>query len=428
VNLRLIAAKVLTRVVVDGQSLTAALEQALQAIESAQDRAWVQALCYGVCRHYHRLDFILTQLADKPLKDIHIRLLTLVGLYQLGFMRIKTHAAVSETVGAAGRKPWAKGLINALLRRYLREKDSLEQAADQHPCARLSHPEWMIDKIRRDWPEQAEACLQANNLQPPLTLRVNLARISRADYRDLLAEQGIAAEPHAFCASALILGNPVPVEMLPSFAEGLVSVQDAAAQLAAGLLDVQPGQRVLDLCAAPGGKTAHILEMQAQLKELVAVDVDGERMRRVEDNLQRLRLPGRTIVGDAAAPQSWWDGQYFDRILVDAPCSALGVIRRHPDIKLLRRAEDIDALKAQQHAILHSAWSLLAPGGLLVYATCSVLKEENELQVLNFLAEHADASELPIAAAWGVAGAAGRQILSGDAAMDGFYYARLRKA
>ncbi|WP_374086679.1 16S rRNA (cytosine(967)-C(5))-methyltransferase RsmB [Methylomicrobium lacus] len=423
----MIAAKVLTRVVVDGQSLTSALEQALPAIESAQDRAWVQALCYGVCRHYHRLDFILTQLADKPLKDIHIRLLILVGLYQLGFMRIKTHAAVSETVNAAGRKPWAKGLINALLRRYLREKDQFEQAADRNPSARLSHPEWMIDKIGRDWPEQAEACLQANNLQPPLTLRVNLARISRDDYRGLLAEQGIAAEPHAFCDAALILGNPVPVETLPGFTEGQVSVQDAAAQLAAGLLDVRPGQRVLDLCAAPGGKTAHILEMQTQLKELVAVDVDRERMRRVEENLQRLRLPARTIVGDAAEPQSWWDGQLFDRILVDAPCSALGVIRRHPDIKLLRRAEDIDALKAQQRAILRSAWSLLAPGGMLVYATCSVLKDENERQVLNFLTEHSDASELPIAAAWGIAGAAGRQILSGDAAMDGFYYARLRK-
>lgn len=427
-NLRLIAAKVLTRVVADGQSLTAALEQCLQTVESAQDRALVQALCYGVCRHYHRLDFILEQLLDKPLKDIHIRLLILVGLYQLAFMRIKTHAAVSETVNAAGRKPWAKGLINALLRRYLRERDQFEKAADGNPAARLSHPEWLIEKIRHDWPAEAERCLHENNQPPPMALRVNLSRISREAYRDLLTEQGIAAEAVDFCASALILGKPAPVEMLPGFSEGLVSVQDAAAQLAAGLLAVQPGQRVLDLCAAPGGKTAHILEIQPHLKEMIALDIDGNRMRRVQDNLQRLRLPAKTAVGDASRPEDWWDGQGFDRILVDAPCSALGVIRRHPDIKLLRRADDIEALRAQQYAILNAAWRVLAPGGRLLYATCSVLKEENERQVLNFLAHHPDAAEVPIVAEWGRAGAAGRQILPGDSAMDGFYYALLRKA
>lgn len=427
-NLRLIAAKVLTRVVVDGQSLTAALEQALQTIESAQDRAMMQALCYGVCRQYHRLDFILEQLLDKPLKDIHIRLLILVGLYQLGFMRIKTHAAVSETVNAAGRKPWAKGLINALLRRYIRERDQLEKAADENPAARLSHPEWLIAKIRHDWPVEADRCLEANNQPPPLALRVNLARISREAYLDLLTEQGLTAEPVGFCGSAMILDKPVPVEMLPGFAEGLVSVQDTAAQLAAGLLAVQPGQRVLDLCAAPGGKTAHILEMQPQLQEMVALDIDENRMRRVQDNLHRLRFQAQTMIGDASRPEDWWDGQPFDRILVDAPCSALGVIRRHPDIKLLRRAEDIDSLRAMQGAILNAAWSMLAPHGCLLYATCSVLKEENEQQVLNFLADHPDASELPLAAEWGVAGVAGRQILTGDSAMDGFYYALLRKA
>lgn len=412
----------------DGQSLTAALEQVLQTVESAQDRALVQALCYGVCRQYHRLDFILAQLLDKPLKDTHIRLLILVGLYQLGFMRIKTHAAVSETVNAAGRKPWAKGLVNALLRRYIRERDRFEAAADENASARFSHPEWLIEKIRHDWPVQADRCLHANNQPPPFALRVNLARISREAYCDLLTEQGIAAEAAGFCASALILDRPVPVEMLPGFAEGLVSVQDTAAQLAAGLLDVQPGQRVLDLCAAPGGKTAHILEMQPQLKEMVALDVDGNRMRRVQENLQRLRLQAKRVVGDASRPEDWWDGQGFDRILVDAPCSALGVIRRHPDIKLLRRAEDIEPLRAQQGTILNAAWRVLAPGGCLLYATCSVLKEENEQQVLKFLADHAEAIELPIAAEWGIAGAAGRQILTGDSAMDGFYYALLRKA
>jgi 16S rRNA (cytosine967-C5)-methyltransferase len=428
VNLRLLAARVLARVVSDGQSLTAALEQALQTVESPQDRALVQALCYGVCRQYHRLDFMLVRLLDRPLKDIHIRLLILVGLYQLGFMRIKTHAAVSETVSAAGRKPWAKGLINALLRRYLRERESIEKAADENVSASFSHPAWLIAKIREDWPAQADRCLRENNQPPPFALRVNLARISRETYGELLSAQGLAAEPAGFCASALILDQPVPVERLPGFADGLVSVQDTAAQLAAGLLDVQPGQRVLDLCAAPGGKTAHILEMQPQLKEMVALDVDGNRMRRVEDNLRRLGLEAKTAVGDAARPEDWWDGEVFDRILVDAPCSALGVVRRHPDIKLLRRAEDIEPLVAQQRAILNAAWGLLAPGGCMLYATCSVLKEENERQIVDFLAAHPAATEWPIAAAWGVACAVGRQILPGDFAMDGFYYARLRKA
>jgi 16S rRNA (cytosine967-C5)-methyltransferase len=428
VNLRLLAAKVLTRVVVDGQSLTAALEQVLQTVEPPQDRALVQALCYGVCRQYHRLEFILTQLIDRPLKDIHIRLLILVGLYQLGFMRIKTHAAVSETVNAAGRKPWAKGLINALLRRYLRERELFEKAADENSSASFSHPEWLIAKIRRDWPDQADRCLRENNRPPPLALRVNLSRISRKAYCELLNAQGLAAEPADFCASALILDQPVPVDRLPGFADGLVSVQDTAAQLAAGLLDVRPGQRVLDLCAAPGGKTAHILEMQPQLKEMVAIDVDANRLRRVEDTLRRLGLEAKTAVGDASRPEAWWDGKAFDRILVDAPCSALGVIRRHPDIKLLRRAEDIEPLAAQQRAILNAAWNLLAPGGCLLYATCSVLKEENERQIVDFLAGHPDATEWPIAAEWGAACAAGRQILPGDLAMDGFYYARLRKA
>lgn len=426
-NLRLIAAKVLTRVVVDGQSLTVALEQALTSVQAAQDRALVQALCYGVCRYYHRLDFILSRLLDKPLKDTSIRLLILVGLYQLGFMRIKAHAVVAETVGAAGRKPWAKGLINALLRRYQRERDHLDALANADVTASFSHPLWLIDKIRHDWPEYAERCLSENNRQPPLTLRVNLARISREAYREALSRQGIDARTVEFCPSAVILEKPMPVEKIPGFAEGLVSVQDVAAQLAAGLLDLRPGYRVLDLCAAPGGKTAHILEMQNDLLEVVAVDIDPDRMQRVNDNLRRLKLSATTLAGDAAKPEAWWDDQPFDRILVDAPCSALGVIRRHPDIKLLRRAEDIEPLRQQQQRILQAAWPLLAPGGQLLYATCSVLKEENQRQVLDFLAGRDDAVEVPINAVWGVQAAAGRQILTGDSAMDGFYYARIGK-
>ncbi len=427
-NTRLIAARVLSRVLQDGQSLTAALDHAFLSIESGKDRAFIQALCYGVCRQFHRLDFVLSQLLDKPLKDADVKALALVGLYQLNFMRVKPHAAVSETVLAVRKKPWAKSLINALLRTYLREQEGLEHKADAFQSAALSHPDWLIKQIEQDWPEQALSLLQENNLQPPMVLRVNLAKTSRENYLQRLIGQEIAAEAVSFCPSAITLDKPVPVDVLPGFADGLVSVQDTAAQLAAGLLDVQPGQRVLDVCAAPGGKTAHILESQAQLKELVAVDIDESRMQRVSENLQRLNLQAKLTVGDAAKPEDWWDGTLFERILLDAPCSALGVIRRHPDIKLLRRAEDIGPLQALQKSILQAVWPLLAPGGILLYATCSILKQENERQIQAFLAEHGDAVELPITADWGVAGVSGRQILTGESAMDGFYYARLSKA
>jgi 16S rRNA (cytosine967-C5)-methyltransferase len=419
---------VVTGVLQDGQSLTAALDHAFVSIESVKDRAFIQALCYGVCRQYHRLDFILTQLLAKPLKDAEVKALALVGLYQLNFMRVKAHAAVSETVLATGKKPWAKSLINAVLRTYLREQEGLERKADKVQVAALSHPDWLIKQLEQDWPEQASNILLENNQQPPMVLRVNLAKTSREHYLQLLLDQNIAAETIRFCPSALRLDKPVPVELLPGFVQGLASVQDTAAQLAAGLLDVQPGQRVLDVCAAPGGKTAHILESQPQLKELVAVDIDGIRMLRVSENLQRLSLHATLVVGDAAKPADWWDGRLFDRILLDAPCSALGVIRRHPDIKLLRRAEDIAQLQTLQKTILAAAWPLLAPGGVLVYATCSILKQENEQQIQAFLAEHPDAVELSLEAAdWGVAGICGRQILTGESAMDGFYYARISK-
>ncbi len=433
-NTRLVAARVLTRVLQDGQSLTAALDQAFLGIEVSKDRAFIQALCYGVCRQFHRLDFILSQLLDKPLKDAEVKALALVGLYQLNFMRVKPHAAVSETVLAARKKPWAKSLLNAVLRTYLREQEGLENKAEKFQSAAVSHPAWLIKQIEQDWPDLAQQILLENNLQPPLVLRVNLAKTSREQYLHLLAEQDIASEGVSFCPSAIQLDKPVPVDLLPGFAEGLASVQDTAAQLAAGLLAVQPGQRVLDVCAAPGGKTAHILENQPQLAELVAVDIDEARMQRVSENLQRLKLSAKLVVGDAANPATWWDGKLFDRILLDAPCSALGVIRRHPDIKVLRRAEDIGQLQALQKAILQAIWPLLAPGGVMVYATCSILKQENELQIKAFLTANTDAIELPLfpnaneeTADWGVAGVCGRQIITGESAMDGFYYAKIGK-
>jgi len=322
-NTRLLAAKVLSRVLQEGQSLTAALEPALLSVESSQDKAFIQAICYGVCRQYHRLDFILSQLLDKPLKDSEIKALALVGLYQLSFMRVKAHAAVSETVLATKKKPWAKGLLNALLRRYLREQETLNNLANQTNTAATSHPDWLIKQFTQDWSNHAAQILHENNQQPPMVLRVCKRKTNTADYLQRLVEQGITGTTVDFCPSAIVLDKPVAVELLPDFANGYVFVQDTAAQLTAGLLDVQAGQRVLDMCAAPGGKTAHIFESQPQLKELVAVEIDAARMQRVRENCQRLQLSPTLIIGDATQPNAWWDGQLFERILVDAPCSAL---------------------------------------------------------------------------------------------------------
>ena len=426
-NTRLIAAKVLTSVIRDGQSLTAALNNTLGVVESDKDRAFIQALCYGVCRNFHRLDYILSQMLDKPLKDLDVKALALIGLYQLKFMRVKSHAAVSETVLAARKKPWAKALINALLRSYLRGQEGFEQKADNVKSALVSHPDWLIQQIEQDWPMQAQQIFQQNNEQPPMALRVNLANISQDQYLQKLRDQGIEAEAVSFCRSAILLNKPAVVNILPGFNEGWVSVQDTAAQLAAELLDVQIGHRVLDVCAAPGGKAAHILEHQPKVRELVAVDIDKLRLQRVNDNLQRLKLSAKLIVGDASKPEDWWDGQLFDRILLDVPCSALGVIRRHPDIKLLRRAEDINTLQVLQKRIMTAVWSLLAPGGIMLYATCSILKQENEQQIEAFLATNTNAIEVPINADWGLVRRYGRQILTGESAMDGFYYALIRK-
>ncbi len=428
-NLRVVAAQVLCRVLKDGQSLTAALDENLASIKEAKDRAFVQALCYGVVRDYQSLEFVLSLLLDKPFrnKDIDIKVLILTGLYQLRAMRVKSHAAVSETVAAVGKKTWAKAVINAALRQYLRDSATIDARVDSNILASSLHPQWLLDAIYQDWPEQAKNIIAANNQQPPMTLRVNPNRISRDEYLKLLQNQQIAAAKIAASDSAIQLTQAVPVDQLPHFSDGWVSVQDAATQFAAPLLELQPRQRVLDICAAPGGKTCAILELQPELAELVAIDIDEKRLTRVEQNLKRLNLSARLIAGDAAKSEQWWDGQLFDRILLDAPCSALGVIRRHPDIKLLRRPDDIAALQQLQKQILQAAWKMLNSGGILLYATCSILKAENEQQIAAFLASHPDSFEIPIVGDWGQQRPAGRQILTGALEMDGFYYARLGK-
>lgn len=423
------AVRVLLEVLGQGRSLSAALPPALSQLASGE-RGLAQELCYGTLRWLPRLQALATRLLDKPLRsrdqDVHV--LLLLGLYQLLYLTIPPHAAVSATVEAAAAlgKEWAKGLLNGSLRRLLRERETLLAAVDQDENAALAHPAWLLQALRDAWPAQWQAIIAANNSRPPLTLRVNDRHGSRDTYQTRLQQAGIAAEPVAYAPQALTLATPVAVEQLPGFTAGDVSVQDGAAQLAAGLLDLQPGQWVLDACAAPGGKTGHILESCAELS-LVALDSEPERLRRVAENLARLGLDAKLVSGDAGTPGDWWDGQPFDRILLDAPCSGSGVIRRHPDIKTLRRPEDIAALAAEQRRLLHALWPLLKPGGMLVYATCSILPVENGRQVAAFLQAQHDARERAVDSGWGHAVEAGRQILPGENGMDGFYYACLSK-
>ncbi len=427
-NVRAIAAQTLGQVLGEGRSLAAALPAALARV-APRDRGLLRELCYGVCRWQPELQRLLDGLLNRPLdpREAVVRALLLTGLYQLHHLRIPDHAAVAETVAAARqlRKTWAASLTNAVLRSFPRRRVELLALVEADAEARTAHPRWLLEGLQRDWPDDWPAIVAANNARPPFTLRVNQCQGHRDEYRARLAVGNIA-EP-AMASAALTLAEPVEPAALPGFADGWVSVQDAAAQLAAPLLAVEPGMRVLDACAAPGGKTAHLLECAPDL-ELTALDLDAERLEQVRDNLKRLRLHAHLVAGDARQPAAWWDGVPYDRILVDAPCSATGVIRRHPDIKLLRRETDIAALAERQQAMLTALWPLLRPGGRLLYATCSVLRRENEQVVAAFLATQAQAREQRILADWGRALAHGRQILPGEAGMDGFYYAVLVKS
>ncbi|HEB99003.1 MAG TPA: 16S rRNA (cytosine(967)-C(5))-methyltransferase RsmB [Thiotrichales bacterium] len=433
-NARWLAARALCAVTAEGRSLAVALPPLL-AEARERDRGLVQELAYGSVRWQPRLVAALSRLLKKPLKarDRDLECLLLVGLYQLAFLDLKPHAAVHETVEAAraAGKPWAAGLVNGVLRSFQRRAGALSAELDADPVARLAHPAWLLERFRADWPDDWEALAEAGNARPPMSLRVNLRQGAREDYLERLAAEGIEAKVATCTEAGLVLEAPVAVERLPGFTEGAVSVQDVSAQLAAPLLDVRPGMRVLDACAAPGGKTCHILERTPDI-ELLALDADAGRLQAVADNLARLSLSARLIAGDAAEPAAWWDGRPFDRILLDAPCSGTGVIRRHPDIKLLRRPGDIPRLAATQTRLLDALWPLLRPGGMLLYATCSVLREENEHQAAAFVERTPDAMPLPIEADWGRPAGPGRQILTGPqggvhVGMDGFYYARLTR-
>lgn len=426
---RALAAEVLAAVAVQGASLRERLSPAQTQLADQRDRAFLTALANEGARWWLRFDKALDGLLQQPLRQREpaLHALLVVGLVQLEILKIPPHAAVAATVEATralGRGGFAK-LVNAVLRRWLRERDAHNARLDAKLETLSAHPRWLIDALARDWPEHADAILAADNKATPPMLRVNAQRAQREQVIGELAEAGIHAAAHPWLSDALTLDAHADLAHQSCFTQGKFSVQDGAAQCAADLLDLHDGLRALDACAAPGGKTCHMLE-RARV-EVLALERENARTDSIRANLQRLGLQCELRVGDAGTPSQWWDGQPFDRILLDAPCSATGVIRRHPDIKLHRRATDIAALARAQSHLIQALWPTLAVGGRLVYATCSLLREENENVVAAFLDAQPDAHELPFELPAGHAAGTGWQILPGEGGLDGMYYAVLEK-
>ncbi len=426
-NPRSTAAQALVQIIDNGHTLDSTLDR----IEMSAHKALIQEMLYGVLRWFQRLDALAKNLLKQDLKpkDRDIHMLLLVGLYELLYMNNQDYAVVSETVSATKGlgKPWAKALLNACLRRAQREHDALQQRLDDTLSSYFSHPSWLIDLLREQYPQHWQQILQANNTRPPMHLRVNLSTIDRQTYLHQLEDKGFAARALDATAAGVCLDNPANVSQLPGFDHGQVSVQDGAAQLAIDLLDIQAGHRVLDACAAPGGKAAHILEAHPDVAALVLVEKSAHRSKRINENFTRLGLHADIKIADAAQPETWWDGQPFQRILLDAPCSATGVIRRHPDIKLHRQQQQIALATKLQARLFEVMWSLLDSGGKLLYATCSMLAAENQERVADFLEHHSDAREVELDLGWAQRRSPGYQILPGTKGMDGFYYACLQK-
>ncbi|MGJ8514778.1 16S rRNA (cytosine(967)-C(5))-methyltransferase RsmB [Carnimonas bestiolae] len=439
-NPRAVAAQLLVPVLAGKGSLAA-----LDTLGVAErDKSLVKALCYGVCRTLPRLEALAALLLSRGFKsrDTDIHALLLVGLYQLLYMRVPSHAAVSETAGAARQlgKAWATRVLNACLRRCQREQQALEAQVDKAPESQLLHPQWLHQALHRAWPEQFDELIAANNTPAPMTLRVNLARISREHYQQQLTAAGIESHCCTDSSHGLTLANAHDATALPGFADGQVSVQDEAAQLAAPLLlkpllDGAPSQplRVLDACSAPGGKTLHLIELAEAAGvalDITALDSDPQRLERVRDAIKR-GAPGNStqhrVIAADAAQQEWWDGTPFDAILLDAPCSGTGVIRRHPDIKRLRTARDIEQLAQLQQRILDNLWPMLRDSGRMLYATCSVMPQENEAQAAAFAERTGDARQVALEVEWGIATAHGRQRLPQQEGGDGFFYALFEK-
>ena len=431
--MRATAARIIDAVLSDGRSLDAAIaDLEIDVVES--DRPLLRLLSYGVLRHRWRLESRIDALLDRPLKkrDSIIWALLAAGLYQLSETRIPDHAVVSQTVEAARllRRPRHASLVNAILRRAIRDRIFENEPSDRE--AVFNHPQWLLDALERDWPEDWRDIVAANNDRAPMWLRVNPAHGSAEDYVRRLEAEGVEAELMAGLPQAVRLAEPQAVAALPGFSEGHVSVQDAAAQIAALWFGDSIKGRVLDACAAPGGKSGHLLELAGGRIDLTCVDSDESRLADVAETLDRLGFSATLIAADASKPSKWWDGRSFDAILLDAPCSATGVIRRHPDIKSLRRPGDIEALSSRQTALLDALWALLAKGGRLVYATCSVLAAENDETVGAFLGRTDNAQEDEVLQDYNIRDlmrdkACGHQILPGTAGLDGFYYASLVK-
>mgnify|MGYP002884355686 CR=1 FL=1 len=393
---------------------------------SPRNNSLFRSLSYGIVRWHYRLEWQVEQLITKNLNpnDKKLKSLLRLGLFQLQFTRIPHHAAVSETVNTAEILGISKtkGLVNAVLRRFLREREKIDTSLCKDPQAFTSHPKWMVDLIKKDWPDSWKAIINENNLQAPMWIRVNERKVKISDYLCLLEKNFLEYE-YILENNLLRLKKPIPAKLLPNYEKGWVSIQDGAAQLAFNYLDIKSGDRILDACAAPGGKSAHILEACKDIKELVSVDINNNRLDTMRENLDRLGLKPKIICGDACSPTDWWDGNLFDKIILDAPCSSIGVIRRHPDIKVLRNKKDIENVACLQENLLKSLWPLLKPGGTILYSTCSIIYKENQERVTKFVNEISDAyfnEEI-------FGGESYRQILPGENNMDGFFYSSIKK-
>ncbi len=406
-------------------SVDEALDSTIPEDYPKADRAFVQTLTFGVLRWFWQLQDSSRKLLKKPLrqKEQLVLYVLLTGLYQIQHLNTPAHAAVADTVKCCKElgKDWAKGLINACLRQYLRNTKQVNHSTH------YSHPSWMIERIQQAWPEQAKAIFAANNAQAPMCLRVNTRKTSREEYLELLDSAEIKASPDSYSSIGIRLGGSQPVNHLPHFMDGWVSVQDTASQMIANILPVEAKQRVLDACAAPGGKTALLLEQCDNKAEVDALDVGGKRNLKLAETLDRLQLSARILSGDASNSQPWWDNKHYDRILLDAPCSGTGVIRRHPDIKHHRTPRDVEQLVALQQQILVCCWELLANDGLLLYTTCSIFPEENDQQISQFISQHPQAKVIEFDHPTALQQQFGQQTLPGISDMDGFYYCLIRK-
>jgi 16S rRNA (cytosine967-C5)-methyltransferase len=428
---RLIATQIISQVFENKFTLTYALRDNKSFKQAGNDKALIQEICYGTFRWYIQLEYILNHLLKKRIKkkDSQLKYLIVIGLYQLRFMRIPAHAVVSETVNTCKKMKmeWAKSLVNAILRRYIRDTKIFDPHINNDDSLITSHPKWFIKQLRLDWPVEWESILEANNQHPPMYLRVNQLRQSREEYLIKMEQAGILGKSAPYSEQGIIVEKPVDVGLLPGFNEGDVSVQELAAQFSVKLLDLKPGQNVLDACAAPGGKSSHILESQPSLESLTVIEKEPSRAKRLSETLIRLDLHAIIKVSDINDIENWWDNELYDRILLDAPCSATGVIRRHPDIKTLRTLKEVESISTLQLQLIETLWKTLKINGLLVYVTCSIFKQENSELIKQFISSNKDCVLKPIDADWGENTGYGKQILTGQNDMDGFFYSCLEK-